>query len=540
MSCQRIEELLAAQRDAFTEELSRSPMLQEHAESCAVCRGVVAEHRDVRRALLPLETVRPGPLPSKRGGPRLAVAAAALFVVGLGIVFFSADRKPTPSQKGNPRWLAPEEVLRSESLRTPRPADVFRTTSGKIGMVLDGDSSSLLISKDGKAPWREVPLPPGTPSRQLVSGDQVTFLMSVSDLDEPLWQVTVEMSGNQTALKTPVGRGRRPVARTPYFLVHGNDRYALLAAEGEGGGFYLTRSEDGGKTWSDFQQIPGEFDAYRPYVPFVVTSRGLHFFPGSRSGGMLHKLSVDKGRTWTDERAPVLPGRTASPTWALGAAQGDDIHLVKAAHQNFYHLASRDAGRTWEKERFLARLDVDGIFPQMTMAGDVVAFSMLSPTPGGAQAWLFLSRDGGRQWKREEFNAGVGGNCQYMTLWAEHDGTLWSAFSTSGLRARLGLEYLLLREYAGLPSPTKSLDEAGRKKVAMLIARLSDNAPTEREAATAALLQLGEAARPQLQEAMLAVADPEAKLRIRELLRKMELSEPSSMNSSDWWQGTER
>jgi hypothetical protein len=538
MSCERIEELLAEQRDALPQELSRSSTLREHAESCAVCRAVVAEHRDVRRALSPLEAVRPGTLPSKRGGPRLAAAAAALFVVGLGIILFSADRNPAQVQKLDPRWLAPEEVLRSEGLRTPRPAEVFRTTTGTIGLVLVGDTSSLLISKDGKAPWREVPLPPGTPSRPLVSVDQVTFLMTGSD-DEPLWQITVEISGNQTAHKTPVGRGPRPAGRAPYLLGRGNDRYALLAAEGQGGGFHLSRSEDGGKTWSEFQQIPGEFDVYRPYVPFVVTSRGLHFFPDSRSG-MLHKLSVDKGRTWTDERAPVLPGRAANPTWALGAAQGEDIHLVTAAHQNFYHLASRDAGRTWEKERFLARLDVDGIFPQMTVAGDVVAFSMLSPTPGKAQAWLFLSRDGGRQWKREEFNAGVGGNCQHVTLWAERDGTLWSAFETSGVQARPGLRYLLLREYAGPPPPTKPLDAAGRKRVAMLIARLGDDASRERDAATASLLQLGEAARPLLQEAMAVSSDPEAQLRIRELLRKMELSEPSSVNASDWWQGTER
>jgi hypothetical protein len=255
---------------------------------------------------------------------------------------------------------------------------------------------------------------------------------------------------------------------------------------------------------------------------------------------MLHKLSVDKGRTWTDEQAPALPGRAARPTWALGAAEGEDLHLVTAAHQNFYHHASRDGGRTWEKERFLARLDVDGIFPQMTAAGDVVAFSMLSPTPGHAQAWLFLSRDGGRQWKREEFNAGVGGNCQHVTLWAEHDGTLWSAFTTSGLRARPGQEFLLLREYAGPPPSEKSLDEAGRKRVALLIARLSDDAPTEREAATVSLLQLGETARPLLQEAMAAISDPEARLRLRQLLRKIESSEPSSVNASDWWQGTER
>jgi len=313
-----------------------------------------------------------------------------------------------------------------------------------------------------------------------------------------------------------------------------------MASEGSGGGFQLSRSEDGGKSWSEFQPIPGEFDTYRPYVPVVVTSRGLHLFPVSSSGGMLHKLSVDKGRTWTDEPAPALPGRKVRPTWALGTSNGKDIHLVTAAHQNFYHVASRDEGRTWEKENFLARLDVDGIFPQMTMAGDILAFSMLSPTPGQAQAWLFLSRDGGRQWKREEFNAGVGGVSQYATLWAEADGTLWSAFTTSGIRPGVGREYILLREYAGLPAPATPLDEAARKRVALLIARLVDDAPREREAATASLLQLGEAATPLLQESMAASSDPEATLRIREILRKIEGSGPNSAEASDWWLGAEK
>src|SRR5205085_2510450 len=113
-----------------------------------------------------------------------------------------------------------------------------------------GDNSSLLISKDGKAPWREVPLPPGTPSHPLVSDDQVSFLMSGSDPDEPLWQVTVDLSGSQNASKVQVKRGSQPGGKAPYLLARGNDRFALLAAvEGSEGGFHLSRSEDGGKTW---------------------------------------------------------------------------------------------------------------------------------------------------------------------------------------------------------------------------------------------------------------------------------------------------
>ena len=150
MSCERIEELLAEQRDALSEELARSPALREHSESCAACRALVAEHRDVRRALLPLESVHPRWLPAKRGGSSLAIAAASIFVLALGIVLLSADRIPAHVRNLPPRWLPPSLPEGPERSTVPGWSEPLRRSSGP------GDSTS----KPGGAFWRPCPRSP--------------------------------------------------------------------------------------------------------------------------------------------------------------------------------------------------------------------------------------------------------------------------------------------------------------------------------------------------------------------------------------------
>lgn len=206
---------------------------------------------------------------------------------------------------------------------------------------------------------------------------------------------------------------------TTIWQVRGSADGRILYAATEPAGLY--RSEDGGETWSDLEsirRIPGAENWCVPVEPRMpARARALvvdrndpeRIWVGVEVGGIVQ--SNDGGRTWIH----TLPGQNPDIHMLFHDPVQPDVLYVSTGYGRLDGVApmiegnagvfrSRDGGLTWSyawkgiTPRYSRPMCVDERAPfALTVACAPTAFSSVKD-PGGAQAMLLQSIDGGASW----------------------------------------------------------------------------------------------------------------------------------------------
>lgn len=229
-----------------------------------------------------------------------------------------------------------------------------------------GTSNGLFVSADSGASWQNCNLPPAT-----------------------IWQIRGSADGR------------------------------ILYAATEPTGLY--RSDDGGETWLDLdsiRRIPGAENWCVPVEPRMpARARALvvdrndpeRIWVGVEVGGIVQ--SGDGGRTWIH----TLPGQNPDIHMLFPDPVQPDVLYVSTGYGRLDGIApmtegnagvfrSTDGGRSWSyawkgiTPRYSLPMCVDDRAPYaLTVACAPTAFSSVKD-PGGAQAMLLQSIDGGESW----------------------------------------------------------------------------------------------------------------------------------------------
>jgi hypothetical protein len=216
----------------------------------------------------------------------------------------------------------------------------------------------------------------------------------------------------------------------------------------------LTRSSDGGKTWSD--QAPmcvcrGSGAQYDPTIEVVPNTGDVYsvFLNASRAGGFSAEFirSKDHGRTWTDPVHVYKNSWTDKPEVTMSAS-GKDVYASWNGQTggDAWIGQSHDYGKTWTQtkivtsKRYYYAYDAD-VLPDGTV---VFAESSLLYTGSSVQGrvWhqVFISRDNGRTWQNKIVDkVAVGESC--VALGCSPDFYLGQATVTSDARGRLAYAY---------------------------------------------------------------------------------------------------
>lgn len=219
-------------------------------------------------------------------------------------------------------------------------------------------------------------------------------------------RLSLAPNGDLVAL---VVRHDRSLAPEEGFLNPETDGFVPMA-------FHLSRSADGGRTWSPPERVrePIEGPSFELCVPVLHLSDGRLLLPTSTWRGWDGRLpngnrmgafvSTDNGRTWPDfidiMRDPTdariywesrvlehAPGRLAATAWCHDSTTGED-------HENHYAL-SGDGGRTWSPP-----MPMEGIRGQ-TMDTHVLGpdhFLCISRRMDRPGLWAFEARIDGTRW----------------------------------------------------------------------------------------------------------------------------------------------
>ncbi len=163
-------------------------------------------------------------------------------------------------------------------------------------------------------------------------------------------------------------------------------------------GYWLTRSTDGGLTWSARYKAPG----YCPHGPVNMTD-GRVFYAAADGKKARAWISSDDGLTW--KHMADLPTR-AGELHSIEASDGtlivhvrDKVQTPKGVVQRTLQTESKDGGKTWSPARFvtdgypshLARLKDDTLL--LTYGSRVEPFGIRAK----------ISRDNGQSWSEEFF-----------------------------------------------------------------------------------------------------------------------------------------
>jgi sialidase-1 len=163
-------------------------------------------------------------------------------------------------------------------------------------------------------------------------------------------------------------------------------------------GYWLSRSEDGGKTWSARYKAPG----YCPHGP-VSLADGRVFYAAADGKKAAAWVSADDGLTWT--HLADLPTR-AGELHSIEAADGtllvhvrDKVSTDKGTVQRTLQTESRDGGKTWSLARFVTH----GYPSHLALLKDKTLLMTY-----GSRAEPFgirgkVSRDHGKTWSEEFF-----------------------------------------------------------------------------------------------------------------------------------------
>jgi hypothetical protein len=216
----------------------------------------------------------------------------------------------------------------------------------------------------------------------------------------------VETSGKGFTPKLAWGRGRNLV------VVWMDERRAEKAWD-----VYARRSSDGGATWEPEQvlsrfarQTPADLAA-RPEMVSDGGDRFWAFWIGLRNGRSRFYLnrSVDGGKTWTD---PVeISGASESVFGQRIARSGDRLLMVwqdaRIRRDRIYAVTSDDAGVTWTQPTRVDHIPTDSQFaagpPSLVLAPDGEALVAWHDGRNGRDdVFVTRSTDWGRTWASED------------------------------------------------------------------------------------------------------------------------------------------
>ena len=216
----------------------------------------------------------------------------------------------------------------------------------------------------------------------------------------------VESSGKGFTPKLGLGRGRSLV------VVWADERRADRAWD-----IYARRSPDGGGTWepeqqlSRFPQVTKNDTFVRPEMIGDGQDRFWLVWLGLRNGQSSFYLSrsVDDGRTWTDPVA--LSGQSESVFGQHLVRSGERLLLVwidaRTGKDRIYAVTSGDGGVTWSSPTRVDHVpensQTTAISPAVVMGQDAEVFVAWHDGRNGRDD-IFVGRspDGGRTWGTED------------------------------------------------------------------------------------------------------------------------------------------
>ena len=179
---------------------------------------------------------------------------------------------------------------------------------------------------------------------------------------------------------------------------------------------YLSRSTDGGQTWTRHEvraPIPGGIPPTR-YVAhpdgsllvFVMESSVATFFLETPLEITLLR-SEDKGATWTDAGTLAANARVEWPM--ADAAPDGDTYLAwrvdnPSGGQDVFVRRSVDAGATWSEPALAFNASITGAEPQLVAAagGRLAIMYFRAGGAGGARLMLASSSDHGATWQQTQ------------------------------------------------------------------------------------------------------------------------------------------
>lgn len=374
-----------------------------------------------------------------------------------------------PALAGEPGWTLPVEVATGRGDRRPMPIEVVRGTSGAVGVFtfLKETGLTFHVSKDGRAPWKVLMLPLGLPGEPLLQGDRVTVPIT-SFADSEVFVATFDLAKAEEVSRAKIPEKTLGMPMFSRLAASGDDRILLIGCEK--GAPEISRSADGGKTWTAperFWQSDKRDDAIAP--PLFATSRGFHVVT-VEDGRAVHRLSADKGATWTDdEAAPALPEEAGEPFCVAGAAAGKSLHLLFLTRRARYvHVVSRDEGKTWGAGRTVATTrdgDLAAIY-QVKAAGTLVTFAwteMGKRDLHPKKARLLVSRDSGGSWEESDVAAGLAGDSGVAAVQIESEGRLLVALLAVESEASDAQAWAIVRETTNEPATAWPEGEAAPK-----------------------------------------------------------------------------
>lgn len=161
-------------------------------------------------------------------------------------------------------------------------------------------------------------------------------------------------------------------------------------------GYWLVRSTDGGRTWSNRYAAPG----YCPHGPIALAD-GRVFYSAADGKKAAAWTSSDDGLTWS--HLADLPTR-AGELHAVEAADGtlivhvrDKLQTATGVKQRTLQTESRDGGKTWSPQRFVAHG-----YPSHLLKlkdGTLITTYGWREKPMGIRGKI--SRDHGQSWSNE-------------------------------------------------------------------------------------------------------------------------------------------
>ncbi len=260
----------------------------------------------------------------------------------------------------------------------------------------------------------------------------------------------------------------------------------------------LTRSTDGGKTWSE--QVPmcvcrGSGAQYDPTIEVVPNTGDVYsvFLNADRAGGFSATFirSKDHGRTWTDPVHVYKNSWTDKPE-VTTSASGKDIYVSWNGQTGGdpWVGQSHDYGKTWTQtrivnsKRYFYAYDAD-VLPDGTV---IFAQSSLQYQGGKSvegQVWhhVLISRDEGRTWQNKIVDkVAVGESC--VAVGCKPDFYLGQASVTSDARGHLVFAYEGATEARGPQQIyiSRSSDEGRTWSPRSAVSTLGENATGPRVA----------------------------------------------------------
>jgi hypothetical protein len=230
-------------------------------------------------------------------------------------------------------------------------------------------------------------------------------------------------------------------------------------------GLALSKSTDGGQTWSTMLSIPFSYENARggpanAYAQMAVTEEGsLHIVYNlnpepdiANYSEVFHRASYDGGQTWTDARAlsdedPKLyagqffPNLSVAPNGRIDVAWWDTRDTPGMRSNDVYYAYSTDDGRTWSKNQRITEQSVDRRLGVWGANYDIAS----QPGVASTDAYAVFGWDDTRNSDRNFIdNATLGGGLQDIYIAAAQFETLGGGSSTTAKVVLAGIVGLLV------------------------------------------------------------------------------------------------